>query len=642
MSLLKELQRRSVFKVGIAYLVVAWLVIQVAATVAPQMGLPEWAPRFITLIVLLGFPVALVLAWIYDVTPEGLKADPAPAGNKRVFAIAAVLAIAALGWYYRGDLPAVRDAEVTPRLAVLPLSNFSPDPANAFFADGLHDDMLTALSRMQGVEVISRTTMQTFKDSKKKLSEIAQEVGATQVLEGSVRRDGTRVRLTVQLIDARTDDHIWAETYDRPLADALTLQNEVAQGVAKAMKVAIEQGADAAPPTQVPAAYDLYLKARLAGAYPDQLKLLDSALVLDPRFSLARAARARAACRVFWFDEAKRAALMPQARADIAQARAEQPGVVAADVAEALYVYYGDTDYSRALEIVDRALAADANDVEAHTVRSNLLRRLGRKDDAVAASQRALALDPASPNAVFQVIDNFRLYGRYREAIAVIDAAASTLPAETLPRFKVERVYLVFMMTGDRAAFLAALEALKGEAPQALWETYWYDNVGPSPATVAHYLSPSDSPIEQLMQAALHADHIGNLASRDQALDRLDRLYAAVDAPSPRPYTRIGDAVRAALRGDRGATIASVDDVLARLQRRKDEVDISSVNYWGAYALARIGEKERALALLEQRLTVGSVPNAGEYHYPYIAKFLGDEPRYQAAMKTISDRFQKP
>jgi TolB-like protein len=191
----------------------------VATSVLPLYDTPAWFLRAFVLIVSLGFPIALVMAWMLEVTPEGIKADVPTAGSKRMFAIAAVLAALALGWDFRGDLPPARAPAGQLRLAVLPLSNFSPDPDNAFYADGLHDDILTSLSRLHGVEVISRTSMQTFKGSTLTLSEIAAKLGATQVLEGSVRRETDRVRLTVQLIAACL--RIWN---DESLALQLTPQ----------------------------------------------------------------------------------------------------------------------------------------------------------------------------------------------------------------------------------------------------------------------------------------------------------------------------------------------------------------------------------------------------------------------------------
>ncbi len=653
MSLLKELQRRSVFKVAAAYLVVAWLVIQVAATVSPQLALPDWAPRLITLLVLLGFPVALVLAWVFDVTPEGIKADPAPVGNKRVFATAAVLAAFALGWFYRGDIAQVGGGDGQKRLAVLPLANFSPDPANAFFADGLHDDLLTALSRMNGVEVVSRTTMQTFKDSKKKLSEIAGEVGATQVLEGSVRRDGTRVRLTVQLIDARSDDHLWAETYDRPLADALTLQNEVAQAVAKAMKVAIASGADDAPPTANPAAYDLYLKARLTLDYAAQLALLDSALLLDPGFTQARAMRAFIACYRVWFDETLSASLVPQVEADIARVRAERPDLLELGIAEAQHLYYIKRDWPAALTKIEAVLARDSNDAAAHRVHGFLLRRLGRVGDATAAMQRNVALDPGNPIAQSSYIDMLQFAGRVRDAIGVLDAfiAKRSVDGANLATFQGFRSFLVYRLTGDRARFQADIEVARSVATdQAAWLAQRYLAQDPSAERIAYYktrtaaFQPSEDGAlyPSALDIALDADYLGDAAERDRALGEAAKAYATVPpAVLARPFSMAFHAWFLALRGERAAALAEAERALAAATPKLDATATAGVSEIIAPLFAREGETERALDLVEATLANPSSFKEGLLHDPVLRKHLASVPRYQALMKQIEARFEK-
>jgi TolB-like protein len=656
MSLFNELQRRSVFKVAAAYLVVAWLVVQAASIAFPLFEAPTWALRVFVFVVALGFPLALVIAWAVELTPEGLKLEPAPTGNKRMYAIAGVFATLALVWFYRADLFTKQDAAPTvaqsPRLAVLPLSNFSPDPANAFFADGLHDDMLTALSRMQGVEVISRTTMQTFRDSKLTLAEIAAKIGATQVLEGSVRRDATRVRLTVQLIDARSDDHIWAETYDRSLADALTLQNEVAQGVAKAMKVAIAGGAEDAPLTAVPAAYDLYLKARVTRNNGDRLKLLDSTLLLDPKFTEARAHRGRTACQVQWFDETRSAELVPQARADIDQARAERPDLPAIDVAEAFYRYYVGRDWTAALAMADAALAKDPSNSDALLVRSLLLRRLGRRDEAIATAQRRLELDPASVSALNLVFDHDHFYGRYRDAFAQIDAFLSRMPPDDPDRDGLDRFrnYIVYLIDGDLEGIRRRVEALRPKMTEAQYVGARFTFGDPSPERIA-WLQSRGEPWQKADEGALYptaldvareADYLGDAKLRDAALDEAARLYATLPQKvMDRPYTLAHHARFLALRGDRAGTLADVDRMLALTTPDKDATATGPIGMFGAQALARVGETARALDLLEASIWLPGVHPTLIYHDAVWRKLLGAEPRYQALMKQIETRFEK-
>jgi TolB-like protein len=661
MSLIAELKRRKVFKVALAYGVVAWLVIQVASTIAPQLSLPEWAPRFITLLVLLGFPIALVLAWIFDKTPEGLKVEPAAVGNKRMFAIAGVLAVLALGWYFRASLPGSTPASAPappashPRLAVLPLANFSPDPDNAFFADGLHDDMLTALSRLEGVDLISRTTMQTFRGSPLTLSEIAQKIGATHVIEGSVRRDDLRVRLTVQLIDAYTDDHLWAETFDRPLAEALTLQSTVANAIATTLKVAIAGGAAITPPTTVPAAYDLYLKARLTTDTEDQLQLLDSALLLDPQFSLARAARASAACLLLWIDGTRRVDLAPQARADIDRARQEQPGLPEIEVAEGGYTYRVLRDYPAALAIVDRALAAKGSDVEALMLRAFLLRRLGRVDEALAATRRARELEPTNPNVMGTYVGMHTYYGRYREAIQAADAASASGISGMAEGVEQERAFARFDLTGELEPFMA-WAASAAERNEAASSDFWWAQ-GPTRERLEHRQRqagerdkrPNSLVYPTALLVATDADALGEKAILDSALDETERHYAALPPDlSTLPEALPSHALYLALRGDSAAAVAEVERAIAAMPSSQDAVIAFSIRLESVYVLARAGAKDRAIEVLQsivdyephpgqlQRLTPSHI-----YHDKLIRLQLGDDPRYQELMQQIESRFEK-
>ena len=285
MSFLAELKRRNVHKVGAAYLVAAWLLIQVAATMAPQLQLPEWAPRLITLILLIGFPIALILAWFLERTPEGLKAEPAPQGNKRVVGAAIVLAALAVGWYLRGQPVAEQGpspggdarwtvagagkAEMGPEsisgsvtstatgpsppkidsgpisaprrsVAVLPFVNMSGDAEQEYFADGLSEEILNSLTRIDGMQVAGRTSSFQFKGKNEDLRSIGQKLGVASVLEGSVRRGKGAMRITAQLIRVSDGIHVWSQTYDRAPDDTLAVQLDIAEHVASALDVVLD------------------------------------------------------------------------------------------------------------------------------------------------------------------------------------------------------------------------------------------------------------------------------------------------------------------------------------------------------------------------------------------------------------------
>ena len=281
MSLFEELKRRKVFKAGAAYLVVAWLLVQVASIAFPAFDAPPWALRVFILLCLLGFPVALVLSWMLTLTSEGIRLDPAVTGTRRVIATSVLFAALALAWFYRGQ-PALREAmapasattaaaapaakPVEARsIAVLPFENLSEDKANAFFADGIQDEILTGLAKVGELTVISRTSTAKYASHPDNLKTIAAELGVAHILEGSVQKAGNQVRVNVQLIEAATDKHLWAETYDRELLDVFGVQSEVATAIAAQLKATLTADARksmAVRPSQVEEAYAAFLRGR--------------------------------------------------------------------------------------------------------------------------------------------------------------------------------------------------------------------------------------------------------------------------------------------------------------------------------------------------------------------------------------------
>src|ERR1700730_17723890 len=271
-----ELRRRNVYKVAIAYGIVAWLLIQVATQTFPFFEIPRWCVRLVIVLLLLGFPIAVILAWAYELTPEGIKRteDLAPeklsksVTDRKLNAVIIAFLLCAVGFlvfqrFQRSDASSER---VEKSIAVLPFDNFSDEKENAFFADGIQDDILTSLAKIHDLKVISRTSVMPYRGAgKNNLRQIAEALGVANVLEGSVRRGENRVVVSVQLIDARNDHHIWANRYDRPLADSLGLQGELAAEIATELRATLspeEKVRVETKPTENPDAYVLFLKAR--------------------------------------------------------------------------------------------------------------------------------------------------------------------------------------------------------------------------------------------------------------------------------------------------------------------------------------------------------------------------------------------
>ena len=387
MVFVAELRRRQVFRAAAWYGGLAWLAVEVADTVFPRFGLPDWSVRAVIVAAVLGLPVALMLAWWFDLSGTGLRREtatgtPAVAAPGRAapiwripslwiaLALGIGLTLSAQQAWQRIVRPAFGER---PGLAVLPFANLSPDPENAYFADGLHEEILAALARAGGLRVISRTSVQGYRDSDRNLREIADALDVALILEGSVRRVGDDLRLTLQLIDGRSDQHVWTETYDRKVENALELQKVVA------LQVVSELGASLSPTERrliehaspsVPEAYDRYLHAfALYAADPNQHeieRLLNETLALDPAFALAYALRAKTRFHIAPFDDDARDRLNEAARTDIERALALQPDLPEALAARGLYHAWVSFDPARGLEDLLRALSIAPNDADSH------------------------------------------------------------------------------------------------------------------------------------------------------------------------------------------------------------------------------------------------------------------------------------
>jgi TolB-like protein len=415
MSLFDELKRRNVFKVGAAYLVVGWVIIEVASTVAPQLNLPEWAPRLITFIIMLGFPIALVLAWIFDMTPEGVRVTEGRTGSTRFYAVVGVFVVAAMAWflYKPVDQSAIPVAGAPSSLAVLPFAVLSQDPDTVGLAGGLHDTLITQLSRLHGLEVRSRTSVMRYQDWTGGLRMIAEELGVSVILEGSVQRLGNRTVVNAQLIDARSDAHIWAETFDLTNDDLFALQAEIAQRVAAALQVALtpsERSTLTTAPTEDSEAYALYLQG-LRFLYAGEnlpevqreenharaVEVFEAAVARDPEFALAWAMLARTYATRAWGS----ALVDYREMSTLARRAAEEAVALGSDLAEARYArgivaLQLDFDFERAAREIRAAIEGMPSSAEMHSRLGLTLIYLRRWDDGVAAARRAHELDPTS------------------------------------------------------------------------------------------------------------------------------------------------------------------------------------------------------------------------------------------------------
>ncbi|MGB8803892.1 MAG: hypothetical protein WCC93_03120, partial [Chthoniobacterales bacterium] len=309
-----EVKRRNVYKVAIAYIFAGWALSQGIAQVFPVFDVPNWVIRSIVVMIILGLPVALVLAWMFELTPEGIKrtetADAMPEATRKkkyvwiyVVVIGAVISIGLffLGRYSAGNTTASPAGITNKSIAVLPFDNLSRDPDNAYFCEGVQDEILTRLAKVADLKVISRTSTQHFKSTPDNLPQIAKQLGVAHILEGSVQKANDQVRVNVQLINAMTDAHLWADTYDRKLTDIFAVESEIAKTIAETLQARLsgsEKSSMAKTPTVNPEAYELYLKGRFfwnkrtGDDLRKSIEYLKQAIAKDPGYALAYAALA--------------------------------------------------------------------------------------------------------------------------------------------------------------------------------------------------------------------------------------------------------------------------------------------------------------------------------------------------------------
>jgi TolB-like protein/Flp pilus assembly protein TadD len=437
----EEVRRRKVYRVAAAYIIAAGFIIQISSAVFPAWELPNWAFRVVVVFLLIGFPISLILAWAYDLTPQGIRATPAaPRTHRRrnlIMLIAIGVVVSAVAGFFL--FPRASGRNVEKSIAVLPFQSLSDEKENAYFADGIQDDILTNLAKIGDLKVISRMSAMSYRgDAVRNAREIGKALGVATLLEGSVRRVGNRVRVSVQLIDANNDEHIWAEDYDRDLTDVFAIQTDLAQKIASALQAKLSPNEKARldrRPTQNPEAYLLYVQAheyanRMDAFDDTRLKaapLFEQAIKLDPNFALAFAGLSILESRIYHsFDPAP--GRREKARRNANEALRLQPDLPEGHLALGYSYYYGDRDYDRALAEFEIARRGLPNEADAYLAIGAIQRRQGKWAESTVNLEKAATLDPKNMKVLKNLCFSYMAQRDFETADKILDRVIAASP----------------------------------------------------------------------------------------------------------------------------------------------------------------------------------------------------------------------
>ena len=470
----EEVKRRKVYRVAVAYIIVAGGIIQIASAVFPAWELPNWSQRLVIVLLLAGFPIALILAWAFDVTPEGVRVTaPSPSlpahrrGRRNLFILLTIgVVVSAVTGFFL--LPRASARKLDKSIAVLPFENLSDDKENAFFADGIQDDILTNLSKIGELKVISRTSVMPYRGKATNVRDIGKQLGVSNILEGSVRRSGNKVRVNVQLIDANSDEHIWASDYDRDITDVFAIQTDLAQKISDALQAKLspaEKSRMERKPTENGEAYLAFVQAHnLSNAVEEFEKLKQSeqlyarAIQLDPTFALAIA---RYSLLESWIVHTfeRTTERREKARALAQQAVQLQPDLPEAHLAMGFSLYYGDNDFEAALKEFEIAQRGLPNEAECYLALGAIQRRLGNWQESTDSLEKAVSLNPKDGWVFQNLALNYQMLRNFDAANKTIDRGLQVNP-DSLGLWETKSK-LAFAENGDLSVSDRAFEAVK-------------------------------------------------------------------------------------------------------------------------------------------------------------------------------------
>jgi TolB-like protein/Tfp pilus assembly protein PilF len=671
-----ELKRRNVYKVAVAYAVVAWLLIQAASIFFPAFDAPPWVMKIFIIVVIFGFPVALIFSWAFEITPEGIKLESEIEPNKsikrrtgrKIVAVTIALAVVAAGLFVYQLVRSKSDTSSSPvtttiankSIAVLPFDNLSRDLDNAYFCEGVQDEILTRLAKVADLKVISRTSTQHFKSTPDNLPQIAKQLGVAHILEGSVQKSGDAVRVNVQLIKAANEAHLWADTYDRKLTDIFSVESEVAKAIADQLRAKLtgeEEQVIAAKPTDNPEAYDAYLRglayslktantpANVLGAQ----KYLREAVRLDPKFALAWALLSYVDARGYITTALQpTVALREEVRQAAETALTLQPNLGEALMAKAYYHYACLKDYDTAVRYFEQARQLLPNSSRIPAALAYLERRRGQWERSESYFHEAERLDPRNVLLLTQHAGSYIILRRFPEALRKLDQVLDITPddVDTL----VEKAAIA-QAEGDlpRASVLLAPLHPNADDTQALEIQVYQAILERRPVPVIPRLKEilaKPDPALGYFNGELRfwlgwaqevaRDHAAAQESWRQARSELESFLKE----QPENYLLIGDLALTNMGlGDKAAALALAERAMATIPIEKDALVGPAPIEILARVAAQVGEPDRAIAALQKLFSISYGGPLATQNVPLTPALLRLDPMFDPLRN--DPRFQK-
>lgn len=675
-QIIVEMHRRSLWQVLLIYVGGAWFCYEIIDSITERFALPDWLPPLAVILFLLGLPFVLATAFVRDtVTVLGSEPDPdvdpvvtatdySLAGvsrNRRLgwrnlgltFLVAlAVWGVVAAGWLlFHGRSEGTGEPRAS--IAVLPFENLSPEPDDSHFADGIHDEIISQLGKISALKVISRTSVMEYKSETRNLREIAQELGVANILEGTVRRADDRVRITVQLIDARKDEHLWAENYERELRDIFAIQSDIAHRIASALHAALtpeEVERIEAKPTDDLEAYNSFLQGwTYAEDWSSEesirlgLQLFERAVTLDPEFALAHASVAYGHLALYGLGFDRGEARVEAARQAVERALTIQPDLAFGHVARGYYYMWIEPDRERALQELLAAAAVSPNDSDVLLAIGELQVQAGLSQEGLAVYERAVELDPRNAEAVWSLAYAYTWLRRYGEAEPLYDRALQLAPhRNAFYWFKANNEIL---WHGDLQVARATMERMP-DRKDSWWPWYWWELMrlerrfeDALALLAAESWDVLAGPLEFAPKTLLEGQLLHALGDTERAWLRFEEARSILEEEAEirpddgRVHSSLGIAYAGLGRNEDAIRAGRLGTDLAPIKSRAFDYGPMRAEYL-ATVYAMVGRLEEAVGQLELLLSRPSFMSVAQLRIDHRFDPLRDQPDFQALLES--------